>query len=284
LTQTRPDAPVPLRPNDHRLTELPPSTPTKTPPSSPPDEHVQPTESNRPSSLRVETTPGAAPTESTYDASIAGLSGPSASQLARLNSRSGRPPNRALNDPSRRGSGTFAQPNFGSPVHLNSPSTRALVPNANTRAGSQPYRQVWAPPAIPTMPGSPDSPAHPPVGFSPSAIQYRQGGFAPVRQPSSPASNLRPRIQRLDTIHSVTSQGEPATYVRSLSMMRKPSRAERSAAINLEQAKRRGWGGTRKDKKKKKDRDGASSAGWTDVTRDSYGDETKKKGSKCVVM
>jgi len=67
-------------------------------------------------------------------------------------------------------------------------------------------------------------------------------------------------------------------------MMRKPSRAERSAAINLEQAKRRGWGGTRKDKKKKKNRDGASSAGWTDVTRDSYGDETKKKGSKCVVM
>ncbi len=284
LTQTRLDAPVPQRPNDyHRLSELPPSTPTKTPPSSPPDEHVQPVESNRPSSLRVETTPGTGPTASVYDTSIAEFSGPSASQLARLNSRSGRPPNRVLNDPSRRGSGTFPQPNFGSPVHQNNPITRAPVPNAHPRAASQPYRQVWMPPTIPTIPASPVPPGHSPPGFSPSSIQYRQGSFAPVRQVSSSTPNLRPRMQRLDTIHSVTSQGEPATYVRSLSMKRKPSRAERSAAINIEQAKRRGWGGTRKEKKRK-DRDGASSAGWTDVTRDSYGDETKKKGSKCVVM
>jgi hypothetical protein len=283
LTQTRLDAAVPLRPNDdHRLTELPPSTPTKTPPSSPPDEHIQPVESNRPSSLRVETTPATGPIESAHDTSIAGFSGPSPSQLARLNSRSGRPPNRVLNDPSRRGSGTFAQPNFGSPIHQSSPIARVPVPNAHARAGSHQYRQVWAPPTIPTIPGSPESPAHSPAGFSPSNIQSRQGGFAPVRQASSSTSNLRPRMQRLDTIHSVTSQSEPATHVRSLSMMRKPSRAGKSAAINIEQAKRRGWGGTRK--RKKKDRDGASSAGWTDVTRDSYGDETKKKGSKCVVM
>ena len=284
LSQTRLDSPVPLRPNEeHRLTELPPSTPTKPRASSLPDEHVQPVESNRPSSLRAETTPGTGPTESAYDSSIARFSGPSPSQLARLNSRSGRPPIRVLNDPSRRSSGTFAQPNFGSPIHQNSPIARVPVPNTNARAGSQPYRQVWAPPTIPTIPASPDSPAHSSVGFPPSNIQYRQGGFVPVRQPSSSTPNIRPRVQRLDTIHSVTSQGEPATYVRSLSMMRKPSRAEKSAAINIEQAKRRGWGETRKEKKKK-DRDGASSAGWTDVTRDSYGDETKKKGSKCVVM
>jgi hypothetical protein len=284
LTQTRLDVPVPLRSNDdHRLTELPPSTPTKSPPSSPPDEHVQPVESNRPSSLQVETTPGTGPTESAYDTSFAGFSGPSPSQLARLNSRSGRPPSRVLNDPSRRGSGTFAQPNSGSPIHQNSPIARVPVPNAHPRAGSQPYRQVWAPPTIPTIPASPDSPAHSPAGFPQPNTQYRQGGFAPVRQTSSSTPNLRPRVQRLDTIHSVTSQGEPATYVRSLSMMRKTSRAGKSAAINIEQAKRRGWGGTRKEKRKR-DRDGASSAGWTDVTRDSYGDETKKKGSKCVVM
>jgi hypothetical protein len=285
LTQMRLDAPVPLRPNDdHRLTELPPSTPTKTPPSSPPDEHVLPVESNRPPSLRVETTPDKGPSETVGDDSSVGFSGPSPSQLARLNSRSGRPPNRVLNDPSRRGSGTFAQPNFGPPVHPVNPIPRVPVPNAHARGGPQPYRQVWAPPTIPTIPGSPNSPVRSPTGFSPSAIQYRQDGFAPVRQGSSSTPNLRPRMQRLDTIHSVTSQGESATHARSLSIMRKPSRAERSAAINLEQAKRRGWGGTRKDRRKKKDRDGASSAGWTDVTRDSDNDETKKKGSKCVVM
>lgn len=288
LTQTRLDAPVSLRPNDdHRLMELPSSTPTKTPPGSPPDEHIQPVESNRPLSLRVGTTPGTGPTESPYDTSIAGFPGPSASQLARLNSRSGRPPSHVLNDPSRRGSGAFVQPNIGSPIHQNSPISRVPVPNTHARAGSQPYRQVWAPPTIPTIPASPDSPAHSPAhspaGFSPSNIQHRQGGFAPVRQASSSTPNPRPRMQRLDTIHSVTSQSEPATYVRSLSMMRKTSRAGKSAAINIEQAKRRGWRGTRKEKKKK-DRDGASSAGWTDVTRGSYGDETKKKGSKCVIM
>jgi len=283
LTQARLDAPVPLRSNDdHRLTELPPPTPTESPPSSLPDEHAPPVESNRPSSLQVETTSSTGPTESAYTASFAGFSGPSPSQLARLNSRSGRPPSRVLNDPSRRGSGTIAQPNFGSPIHQNSPIARVPVSNAHARVGSQPYRQVWAPPTIPTSP-NPNSPAHLPAGFPQSNTQYRQGSSAPVRQASSSMPNLRPRMQRLDTIHSVTSQSEPTTHVRSLSMMRKTSRAGKSAAINIEQAKRRGWGGTRKAKRKK-DRDGASSAGWTDVTRDSYGDETKKKGGKCVVM
>jgi hypothetical protein len=65
-------------------------------------------------------------------------------------------------------------------------------------------------------------------------------------------------------------------------MMRKTSRAGKSAAINIEQAKRRGWGPTKMNRKK--NRDGGSSAGWTDVTRDSYGDEMRRKGSKCIVM
>jgi hypothetical protein len=76
---------------------------------------------------------------------------------------------------------------------------------------------------------------------------------------------------------------------------RQPSRAERSAAKNIKDAKKKGWRSSmqRRDKKPKKDKigDGASSAGgWTDVSRDSAfrhgqdrgnGDE---KSSKCAIM
>jgi hypothetical protein len=72
--------------------------------------------------------------------------------------------------------------------------------------------------------------------------------------------------------------------MKSSGMFRRPSRAERSAAINIQKAKERGWRGTvRKNKRKKKDEDIASSAGWTDLSKDSIG-EKEKKGGKCVVM
>lgn len=68
---------------------------------------------------------------------------------------------------------------------------------------------------------------------------------------------------------------------------RQPSRAERSAAKNIKDAKKKGWRAMRKEKKDKLG-DGASSAGWTDVSRESgmpgkYGEKEKKDG-KCVVM
>jgi hypothetical protein len=51
-------------------------------------------------------------------------------------------------------------------------------------------------------------------------------------------------------------------------LSRKQSRAERSAAKNIADAKKRGWNGRKKGGKKKKERDVdvASSAAWTDVT------------------
>ena len=75
---------------------------------------------------------------------------------------------------------------------------------------------------------------------------------------------------------------------------RQPSRAERSAAKNIEDAKKRGWRSgvkeeeekEKKTKKKKGKADGwevASSAGWTDVTVEGSGKKEKKEG-KCIVM
>jgi hypothetical protein len=73
---------------------------------------------------------------------------------------------------------------------------------------------------------------------------------------------------------------------------RQPSRAERSAAKNIKDAKKRGWRNAKSEKKKDKyGGDGASSAGWTDVSKESamarYSErerERKEKGGKCVVM
>jgi hypothetical protein len=58
------------------------------------------------------------------------------------------------------------------------------------------------------------------------------------------------------------------------SISRKQSRAERSAAKNIADAKRRGWNGRQKGskkgrgkgKKRERELDAASSAAWTDVT------------------
>ncbi|KAK3310555.1 uncharacterized protein B0T15DRAFT_41967 [Chaetomium strumarium] len=114
-------------------------------------------------------------------------------------------------------------------------------------------------------------------------------------RPQTQASILRPPAQdRLDTIYSSSSappgqQGAVRLSVppipsapgststgfsrRIPSLSRKQSRAERSAAKNLADAKRRGWTGrskSRRKKKKERDFDAASSAAWTDVTVGAY--------------
>ncbi|KAL2758772.1 hypothetical protein ACRALDRAFT_1030011 [Sodiomyces alcalophilus JCM 7366] len=69
------------------------------------------------------------------------------------------------------------------------------------------------------------------------------------------------------------------------SLNRKASRAERSAAKNMQDAKRRGWKGTRKGRKKHVDHEVASAAAWTDVSAVSRTQATdSKKHRKCVVM
>jgi hypothetical protein len=74
----------------------------------------------------------------------------------------------------------------------------------------------------------------------------------------------------------------------SLGVVRNPSRAERSAAKNIKDAKKRGWRASMRKEEKKRDKwDGASSAGWTDVSemRSVVGErEREKKTGKCSVM
>lgn len=113
-------------------------------------------------------------------------------------------------------------------------------------------------------------------------------------RPQAQAAVLRPTAERLDTIYSVAShQSVPGpsyvntntthlippisgSSVRVPSITRKQSRAERSAAKNIADAKRRGWGGQRKGSKngrgkRKKETDVESSAGWTDITSTTLG-------------
>jgi hypothetical protein len=93
-------------------------------------------------------------------------------------------------------------------------------------------------------------------------------------------------VERLETIYSVASlngAAGPSNYLvppaagsgsgRVPSVTRRQSRAERSAAKNIADAKRKGWNGRRKGskkgrgkKKRERDVDAASSAAWTDVT------------------
>ncbi|KAF4943999.1 hypothetical protein FGADI_13001 [Fusarium gaditjirri] len=121
-----------------------------------------------------------------------------------------------------------------------------------------------------------------------------------------PGSNQRPTVERLETIYSIASShgGNPPTTLTlpnpqvpawlhappvpvtrtSPTVNRRPSRAERSAAKNIKDAKKRGWSAKPK-KKKKKATDAASSAGWTDISTGSgEREKEKEKDKKCTVM
>lgn len=145
--------------------------------------------------------------------------------------------------------------------------------------------------------------------------------IAPVPRHPRPTAQavLRPTAERLENILNPASgsnqnpnflmaPGAPASGSgssggRMPSLNRKQSRAERSAAKNIADAKRRGWRGRsrskstkrKKAKQKERDLDAASSAAWTDVTtfshrslgfgRSGSGDGHRAKGDKkCVVM
>ncbi|KAK1754935.1 hypothetical protein QBC47DRAFT_301795, partial [Echria macrotheca] len=152
--------------------------------------------------------------------------------------------------------------------------------------------------------------------------------LAPVPRHPRPTAQavLRPTVERLENITSgaqgssggVTGylmppggagSGSVSSGARVASLNRKQSRAERSAAKNMADAKRRGWAGRSRSKSKKKkskqkepDFDAASSAAWTDVTNFSHrslgfgrgsssstggpaaGQQGKVDKGKCVVM
>jgi hypothetical protein len=98
-------------------------------------------------------------------------------------------------------------------------------------------------------------------------------------------------MQRLETIHSQASdRGEPSPFFPSKPVIvsRQPSRAERSAAKNIKDAKKKGWRAMRKEGKKGRLEEVGPDE-WTNVGRQDmgglrYGEKEKKKDGKCAVM
>lgn len=257
--------------------------------------------------------PHSAPAIDTNNAEIIAANlppAPTPDQLTRLNSRrDSRPP--------RPASGSFQVPRVpvGRVLHDRGRSSSG---GSGHFSGVQSRAPEPDQPLIISTPkgvsGAFDTPDH---GRS---QQYDAGEpviFAPVPRhpgPQAGTSNSRPTVERLETIYSITSvdgrnanhhnltlplhneQGygipiPPAPPSAALtttslrhhtSLNRRQSRARRSAAKNIKDAKSRGWTGRRK---KKKDSDDAMSLAWTDVTwaskapRDGPG-----KDKKCAVM
>lgn len=314
----------PVTQNAHQFQQSPPSTPTEpsesiasvsplsrrvnTAPSmrSDEDDDVRPP----PISKRSDTTP----VPSVRPATAIGQGStvmPSADLLARLNSRQGGRPI-GLSDPSRRISGSHNnQPRRSSSGHRPTPSWES------SQRQQQPQQRMQTPPRIVTEPpprstppraavgayGSPTSrnsvhsppSTYPVSGLQQNYAQRRVSLGNPNRLP--PPSHLRPVMgERLETIHSITSNGEPSPFFtqKPLSggggVSRQFSRAERSAAKNIKDAKKKGWRQSmyreKKEKRggrKEKYGDTSSSAGWTDVSYPA-GEERGVKHAKCAVM
>ncbi|KAK1636799.1 F-box domain-containing protein [Colletotrichum phormii] len=238
---------------------------------------------------------------------------PMADQLASLRSHEQLPP-------SRRFSGNFSSVQRV-PVGSRRPgSRRASVPQPVSQPTSQAQGQVQDQNQV----AGPQYEDQPLIISTPSGVT---GAFdAPTRQQSNRRTEMpllapiplhprptqsgpvRPTVERLETIYSTNSTNRPeASGSRSLmpawlqapstssvgrqshsSVNRRPSRAERSAAKNIKDAKRRGWNGSQKKKKKKKqvDHEVASSTAWTEVSTSSRNAAHGKpeKDKKCVVM
>ena len=254
---------------------------------------------------------------------------PSADQMARLNSRRGRPSSQPLLYPSRRISGSFPQPQ---PQTLATPSSGPSSWDSAGPAQNTPPQMSPEPPFRSTPPrAAVGAQGHPPNSYNnhplqhgnnislqhpniyasqqsqqwqpkPTTSSWRRVSLGPqslVRQTSSSSPNLRAPLQRLDTIHSISSNGgEPSTWMsqKQMTVGRQPSRAERGAAKNIKDAKTKGWrarmtkeGNHDGKASKEKWGDGASSAGWTDISRESGTRSAgrlgeRQNGGKCRVM
>ncbi|CAF3442259.1 hypothetical protein SNK03_008400 [Fusarium graminearum] len=249
--------------------------------------------------------PMSAPAEqSIQDESISGLPPlPSSSQLASLSKRvsQGNP---------RRFSGGFQVPRRPVGSFDGSGYTSNSMPDSMSAGPSGPGHLEPDQPLIISTPrgvsGAFDLP-----GRQTSGRRNEPPLLAPIpRHPRPiPGSNQRPTVERLETIYSIASShgGNPPVLPLPLpnqqvpawlnappvpvtrtspTVNRRPSRAERSAAKNIMDAKKRGWTAKhKKQKKKKKAADAASSAGWTDISIGSGEKEKEKeKDRKCIVM
>lgn len=223
---------------------------------------------------------------------------PRSDQVARLNSRRGRPA--GATDP-RRVSSSVNQPqaravsgaeffDFGwnhGPNTAAAPASDPAYHSASHRAAAGGHGPLAPRPNTTYHPTSRQN-----IPSSVPQLRPMSYNDPHMRQGPPQDPNLRPPMPRLDTIHSVNSAGEFAPWMpRSMGVgvARQPSRAERSAAKNIKDAKKKGWRGLRKEDKRGKRSDAASSAGWSDVTHPDargWNDETpqKKSGKRCRVM
>ncbi|KAK7970554.1 hypothetical protein PG996_001017 [Apiospora saccharicola] len=140
---------------------------------------------------------------------------------------------------------------------------------------------------------------HAPVPRHPRPILGVGGPSRPVADRSETVYSNTGNGSRNNTTGHVGPNGQPlmvppppssseltsSSLRHHTSLSRRPSRARRSAAKNVQDAKTRGWAGRRKQKKAHEN-DAASSAAWTDVTWASNAPRDGKagKGSKCTVM
>lgn len=303
---------VPPRPNEaHHITELPPPTPAvqnqnrqqviessisqprraeTAPVAATLSQHMD--EEPIPVWRRSDTAPVAPKTTSSITVTQGGsMMMPSADQLARLNSRKGRPT--GLTDPRRLSGGTSSAvpQRIPSGNHSRGSSTGSIQSTPPRLTPDQAFMNRTTPRGAIGAHGSPSQVGYPPQSHNnySTSPSRRLNGNSHHRSPSNGSPNLRPPMQRLETIHSQSSVGgELSPFMVSKQMMvsRQPSRAERSAAKNIKDAKKKGWRASMKSGKKDKYGDEASSAGWTDVTRDSGVDRygRKEKNGKCVVM
>ncbi|RDW73973.1 hypothetical protein BP5796_07415 [Coleophoma crateriformis] len=249
-----------------------------------------------------------------HGAAIAPLSMPSADQLARLKSRKGRPRN--LSNPSRprAGSNPINQPHLAQPNQSASSSRASSRESTLRRSVSDPSRiqtqnlshgsqekSHGAPRAAAGAIGrspsnsrlapsnSPSHAAHPPSA-SPSRRVSKRNSNPRLAIPEDPES--QPSMARLETIRSVDSAAEPSPAFISpkpLTLARTSSRAEKSAAKNIQDAKKRGWRASlRKDKSKTKatrSQDQIDIIDWTNLSSEHVAMEKESKsGGKCAVM
>ncbi|KAG9248847.1 hypothetical protein BJ878DRAFT_265593 [Calycina marina] len=261
------------------------------------------------------------------------LVGPSAEQMARLNSRRERLPSQVLTDShhtsvnyapqgSYQQSGNYSQPsNYAKARPMSTTGQRSVSePLRRFSSGNRSYwecsqqrppRELQHPSNSSTAPQNAvgayrSSPSRSNITYTPSAYQQQTASRIPPHRPVSlnaprnrhapmPSPNsLGPTVNRLDTIYSATSVEPPNTNWQQLtklvpiSLARNPSRAKRSAAKHIKDAKKRGWRASMRPDKKKDQWGDASSAGWTNVSemRGEMGEqgEKKEKSGKCAVM
>lgn len=103
------------------------------------------------------------------------------------------------------------------------------------------------------------------------------------QQQAPQRSQTRSRRRIFGGLRRAPSNSPPSTVAGGVN--RQASRAERSAAKNIRDAKKKGWSPSskKKGKKKQRDYDAASTAGWTDVSV-AAPSVYKEKEKKCVVM